>query len=447
MRWILFSITLVLSAHSKAQKRVSFERAFHFSLTPGISTNGLHPGGFTNYFSLNLTSGYSAKNLLFELGVVSNLNEEETRGLQIAGLTNLTGANLFSGLRVKEIDRKKQEGYEANLTGAQLSGLSNVVLNNVFGFQTTGGVNVVKGALQGAQLGGIANTVGKYAFGLQLAGLYNVAAESMDGVQIGSLFNLTQGGLFGVQVGMVNKAGFIEGINSFNKDQPTGLQLGIINHTKTMNGFQIGLVNISKHMQGTQVGLINIYVNGKTPNTRDGTSIGLINIGSSGYVAVFANDLSYTNIEIATGTFKNRRVNTDRKEKQIQNALIYSPAMGSRDGETWALGYGLKKYFFSRSLAPGYNKLYFFSLGAEFYHINHVHKKFTKALSLLSRPQITIGSRFNPKNKRYYFFAGAAYNFYRSGKGLVLNSFLERKGDNRKGIQHGPGFSAGILVQ
>jgi hypothetical protein len=447
MRWISFISVFLLAVNATGQKRVNFVRTFQFSLTPGISTNGLHPGGFTNYFSLNLTSGYSAKNLLFELGVISNLNEEETRGLQIAGLANLTGANLFSGLRGKEIEKKKHEGYEANLTGGQFSGLSNVVLNNVFGFQITGGVNVVKGALQGAQLAGIANTVGKYAFGLQLAGLYNVAAESMDGVQVASLFNITEGGLFGVQAGIFNKAGFIEGINSFNKDQPTGLQLGIVNHTKTMNGFQIGLVNISKHMQGTQVGLVNIYVNGKTPNTRDGTSIGLINIGSSAYVAVFANDLWYTNIEIATGTFKNHRINTDRKEKQIQNTLIYSPSMGSGDGETWALGYGLKKYFFSRSLAPGYNKLYFFSVGAEFYHINHVHKKLTKDLSLLSRPQVTVGSRFNPKNKRYYFFAGAAYNLYRSGKGLVLNSFLEQKAGNVKGLQHGPGFSAGILVQ
>jgi hypothetical protein len=121
--------------------------------------------------------------------------------------------------------------------------------------------------------------------------------------------------------------------------------------------------------------------------------------------------------------------------------------MGWKDQESWALGYGLKKYFFNRSLAPGYNKLYFFSAGVEFYHINHVRKKLTKELSLLSRPQITFGSRFHPRNKRYYFFVGAAYNLYYSAKGIRLNSLLETFGDNTRGIQHGVGFSGGILVQ
>lgn len=446
MKWTLIAVFFFCCEILHAQHR-NFTRLFQLSLAPGISTNGVHPGGFTNYFSFNLTSGYSARNYLFEMGIISNLNEEETRGLQLAGLVNITGANVFAGLQLKEIDKKKREGVETNLSGVQISGLGNIVLNHVYGGQLTGGLNIAKGALQGFQVAGISNTVGKYAFGFQLGGLYNIAVESMDGVQVASLFNLTRGGLFGLQISFFNKAGFIEGINSLINDKPTGLQVGLFNHAKTMNGFQIGLVNISRSMQGTQVGLINIYNNGKTPQTRDGTSIGLINIGSSGYVALYANDLFFTNYEIATGTFKNHRINSDTREKQIQNALIYSANPGFLStNESWAVGYGLKKYFFTRSLAPGYNKLNYFSAGVDFLHVNHERKKFTKELSLLLRPHVSFGSRLHPKNKRYYFFAAIAYNIYRSGGDKLITSLLKET-TGKEGTQHWPGFAAGILVQ
>ena len=447
MKWILLLLCLFTLDLVRAQSR-QFTRLFQFSLTPAISTNGLHPGGFSNYFSLNLTSGYSARNYLLEVGLISNLNEEETRGLQLAGIANVTGGNVFAGLAFREIDKKKREGVEANLSGIQLSGLANIVLNNVFGGQVTGGVNVSKGALQGFQVAGISNTVAKYAFGLQLAGLYNIAVESMDGVQVSGLFNVTKGGLFGFQFSLFNKAGFIEGKNSFINNKPTGLQLGLVNHSKTMNGFQIGLINISRSMQGTQIGLINIYNNGKTPQTRDGTSVGLVNIGSSAYMAVYASDLFLTNYEIATGTSKNRRMNGEAREKQIQNGLIYSvtPKFLS-ENESWALGYGLKKYFFNRSTAPGYHKLSYFAFGIDLLHINHERKKFTKALSLLSRPHISFGSRIHPKNKTFYLFASAAYNIYRSGEGQAISSLLKEASGKTPGFQQWPGFALGVLVQ
>lgn len=445
MRWIvLFQCLLCLQCWGQNR---NLSRIFQLSLTPGLSTNGLHPGGFTNYFSLNLTSGYSARNYIFELGLISNLNEEETRGLQFAGLANLTGANKFAGLQFRELEKAKREGMESNLTGIQVSGLANVVLDRVFGGQTSGGVNVVKGALHGFQLAGISNMVGKYAFGIQLAGVYNVAVESMDGVQISSVFNITQGGLFGIQVAIFNKAGFIEGVNSFINDKPTGLQLGLVNHSKSMNGFQIGLVNISKSMQGTQIGLVNIYNNGKSPQTRDGTSIGLINIGSSGYVSVYASDVFLTNVEIATGTFKNHRINADLREKQIQNGLIYAMNPGFlSENEAWALGYGLKKFYFNRSIAPGYHKLTFFAAGLDLLHVNHERKTITKELSFLGRPHISFGSRLHPKNKRYYIFGAIAYNVYHSAaERRIPLTFSETSGN--KPFQHWPGFAAGILIQ
>lgn len=427
-----------------SQHNSNFTRLFQLSVAPSISTNGMHPGGYSNYFSFNITSGYSAANYLLEVGGISNLNENETRGLQFAGLVNVTGGNAFAGLLQKEIDKRKREGFEANLSGAQFSGLANLVVNNVFGWQTSGGVNVVKGALHGMQIAGVSNAVYKYAFGVQLSGVYNIAVESMDGVQIASGFNITEGGLYGVQIGAVNKAGSMEGINSFNNDDPTAMQIGVVNYCKKMNGFQIGIINFGGRMQGTQLGLINIFHNGKTPETRDGTAIGLINIGSSGHFALYTNDLFLMNVEVATGSVKNKRMNNDATEKHVRNALIYSRDPGFlSDQERWAIGYGLRKYFFNRSPPPVPSRRYFVAFGSDLLHINHEDKKLTKELSLLIRATLIAGSKLLPKNKFCFFFASISYNYYLSDSDKTLDAvFISQN----KSSVHWPGFSAGIMI-
>jgi hypothetical protein len=444
MRPSFLALLLSCSLLVNGQSRLKSERIFQFSLTPALGTNGLHPAGYRNYFSLNITSGYSAANYLFEIAGISNLNVQETRGLQFAGIANITGGNAYAGMQFKEIEKKTREGFEANLSGLQVSGLANVVINNVFGAQITGGVNIAKGALQGLQIAGISNTVYKYSFAVQLAGLYNVSAQSMDGVQVAGFFNITKGGLFGLQLAMINLSDYSNGINSFEDQYPTGVQLGLVNISRKMNGFQIGLVNYSKRMQGTQIGLINFYRGGKDPETRDGTSIGLLNFGSTGYLGVYSSDLFPTNIEIATGTNKNRRV-MEGTEKQIQNSLIYSNDAKFLSNRTlWAFGYGIKKVYFNRSATPGMGRFHFVSVGIDWMHVNHQRKKITKELSLLARPGIMAGTRFHPKNRNFFFFASANYNFYKSKSGKKIDMLFDG-GDSS--LQHSPGFSAGVFVQ
>jgi hypothetical protein len=445
MKYVPTFLFLMLFLTAAGQAKKEFTKIFQFSVAPGISTNGIHPAGYSNIVSLNVTSGYSGRNYLFEIAGISNLNELETRGLQIAGLANLTGSNAFAGLREKEIDKKNKEGFEANLSGVQLSSLTNFVLNNVFGGQISGGFNVSRGALMGIQAAGISNNVGKYSFGVQVAGLYNVSLQSMDGVQVATVCNRTDGGLYGIQISSINKAGFMEGINSFENSDASGVQIGLINICGPMNGYQFGLVNVAKRMQGTQIGLINLYRNGKTPETRDGTSIGLINLGSSGYLSVYASEMFVTNVKLATGTVKNRRLNNDRYEKQIQNSLIYSKG-GSRNWPSWAIGFGVKKFFFNRSGYPGYSNLKFFSYGVDVMHINHARKKITQELSLLARPEISVGSRFHPKNRNIFFFLSAGYNVYRSASGKIAESIFSEP-ERLKRFQYWPGAAAGILVQ
>lgn len=443
MRSTVFLFSL-MGATSCFCQSIKTDKAFQVSLAPAISSNGFHPGGFNNLISINLTSGYSAANYIFELGVISNLNVNETRGLQIAGIANTTGANSLEGLSFKQVEKKQREGFEANLSGLQLAGVTNVVLNNVFGGQLAGGFNIGKGALMGFQLSGLGNTIYKYSFGAQVAGVYNVSRTSMDGLQIASLFNSTEGGLSGVQISLANVAGFIEGKNSYEAVNHTAVQIGAYNRCKAMNGFQIGLVNVGGRMQGTQIGLINFYKNGKTPETRDGTSIGLINIGSTGYLSVYCSEIFPLNIEVATGTVKNRRIAGDRTEKQIQNALIYSRSLSMVSAsEQWALGYGIKKFYFNRSGSPGMSRMNFLSVGADVLQVNQEAGKITKELNLVTRPQISVGSRFHPKNKIFFFFASLACSMY-SGNDAVV-TLGEKAVGNQKDIW--PGFAAGVLIQ
>ena len=450
MRTLSLFLLIIICTPVHAQQQTNFTSIFQLSLVPGIGTNGMHPGGYINYFSLNFTSGYSKSNYLLELGTISNLNTDETRGLQLAGIANLTGANAFAGLLPKARDEKIRSGFEANLSGLQLSGVTNVVLNNVFGGQVSGGANVAKGALQGFQLAGVMNVVYKYSFGVQVSGAWNVSFQSMDGVQLASLGNFTDGGLYGTQIGVFNFAGLIEGKNSYENNDPTGLQIGVYNSCKRMNGFQIGLVNRSRSMQGTQIGLINIYKNGSATDTRDGTSIGLINIGSSGYGAVYVNELFATNLEIATGTFKNQRIKEDRNI-YIQNALLYSNEPSFLDGGEgrWAIGYGLKKFFFNRTTVPGMNNFRFISYGVDFLHVNHERSRLTKELSLIARPRVSVGTRLHPKLQSIYLFAGLSYNFYfAESDHSVSPDFLETSSTVRDyHLQMWPGFMAGVYIQ
>lgn len=443
-------IAVCIALNLQAQRKNPELRSFQFSIVPGLGTNGLHPGGFRNIISLNLTSGYSKSTLLFELAGISNLNTDETRGLQIAGLANITGANAFSGLLEKETDKKIRAGFEANLTGMQISGLTNIVVTNVFGGQVTGVANISQGALMGVQIAGISNVVKKFSFGLQLAGLWNSSVQSMDGTQIASLMNYTSGQLHGVQISAINRAESIEGRNSAGESKETGLQLGIFNSAKKMNGFQIGLINFAGRSQGTQIGLINIYRGGKDGGTKDGTAIGLINVGGVEHVAFYADELFFTNYEISTGNCKNRRMQNASSNRYILNSLIFSNSSnGFIEGEkSWGLGYGLKRYMYNRSVTPGMGEFRFLAYGIEVLHINREAKTITKELSLLMRPKIQLGTRLHPKLHSIYMFAAVTYNIYYtdSAEGISPSLMASAGTVNGKLMEHWPGFSAGVHI-
>jgi hypothetical protein len=202
-------IVVLLSIQFALAQQKNKPKLFQFSVTPGISTNGIHGSDKTNVFSFNLTSGYTGATQFLEIGFISNANERTTRGLQFAGLSNITGINAYKGISKKEIEAKYKSGFSVDLSGAQLSGLFNYVLSDSYGMQASGGINYTGNALFGFQFAGLANLVKKYSFGFQLAGISNISYESMDGAQLAFLSNYTNGGLYGFQTSLFNTAGFI----------------------------------------------------------------------------------------------------------------------------------------------------------------------------------------------------------------------------------------------
>lgn len=218
-----------------------------------------------------------------------------------------------------------------------------------------------------------------------------------------------------------------------------------------MNGFQVGLINFSKRMQGTMVGLVNIYRSGSIAQTRDGTAIGLINMGSSAYGALYANEWFFLNLEIATGTLKNGRIIEASKNIHIQNALIYSNyAIPDGEGkDPWALGYGLKKFYFNRSPTPGMNNFRFLSFGMDILQINGEKNKFNESLSLLMRPKISMGTKVHPKLRSLYIFAAASYSAYLTETDEIpAPVFLKSTASiGDKLLRMWPGVSVGLHIQ
>jgi len=436
-------LVVLLSFHISFAQQKSKPILFHFSVTPGISTNGIHGSDKTNVFSINFTSGYTGGTQFLEFGLISNANERETRGLQFAGLSNITGINAFKGLSKKEIEVKYKSGFAVNLSGAQFSGLFNYVLSDTYGMQASGGMNYTGNAFFGFQLAGLSNIVKKYSFGFQLAGISNVSYESMDGAQLAFIINYTNGGLYGFQMSLFNTAGFIEGRNGYDNKDPTAIQIGLFNHAKDhMNGYQVGLKNISGRMQGTQIGLININKRGKETGTKDGTAIGLLNIGMFGHLSLYSNELFTLNVEFSTGTLKNGRILKSHKNKYVLNSIIYSSQPNNivDRNATWVLGYALRKYFYKRSELPSRGEFWFYAYGLQLQQLDTKEKKFTKDLNLISKPELILGSRLHPKLFNVYVFTSLSWNthFFHSQKESNANKVLS--------LTHWPGLSVGVHI-
>ena len=128
-RAVLYTIAfLVIGWCSGQPKKLPYqERNLQFSLFPGLSTNGLSSAIYYNKFSFNLTSGLSAGNHYFELGVISNTHTRSSGGIQIAGLANIVGSNSYIHLSNYEERQLIKAGDRSELKGIQFAGMLNFV--------------------------------------------------------------------------------------------------------------------------------------------------------------------------------------------------------------------------------------------------------------------------------------------------------------------------------
>jgi hypothetical protein len=272
----------------------------------------------------------------------------------------------------------------------------------------------------------------------------------MDGVQIAGLSNYTHGQLTGTQLALINRAGIIEGKNSY-EPAPTGFQIGLFNKADRMNGFQIGLVNVGKTMQGTQIGLVNIYKGGTDPLRKDGTPIGLINIGGFTYGAVYANELFLYNYELSTGNRKNGRILQTHENVYLTNSVIYSShGYRTSNNNEWALGYGFTKMRFNRSERPFENEKQFMAYGVDVMHLNSQAGVFTKDFNMLTRFKYLRGVRIMRRvknlNMLFPFFMVSA-NVYAGNINdqSVTPSGFKSKLSNKQ-LSVWPGFALGMLI-
>ncbi|WEA02141.1 carboxypeptidase-like regulatory domain-containing protein [Mucilaginibacter sp. SJ] len=159
------------------------------SLLPSLGSHGMMSGQIVNNFSLNILGGYNGGVNGVELGGLFNINKQEVKYVQAAGLFNIVGGNS---------------------KGVQLAGINNNDQKNIEGIQAAGIYNMVKDSLKGVQLAGIFNHVSN-SKGIQAAGIYNYTRKNSNGFSIAGIANVTGNEASGIQVaGIFNKARVIK---------------------------------------------------------------------------------------------------------------------------------------------------------------------------------------------------------------------------------------------
>ena len=398
------------------------ENFFQLSFFPGVSTNGLSSAMYYNKFSINLTSGISAGNHYFELGVISNTHTRSSGGIQLAGLANIVGSNSYVNFTLGEQNQLIRDGDVSDLAGIQFSGLFNYVRNNVKGFQFTGGFNLNNGNASVIQFGGLGNYVGQSFGGIQVAGLFNNVNYGARGFQFSGLFNRAKFEMDGLQLSLVNLVGRLSGANSTQSTSRRGMQIGLVNLAKSNDGVQLGLFNKTKGFRGVQIGLINFYkpspYQGEQGKGKYGVPIGLINIGGLSHMRFNTDGLFLINSELATGNCRNCTWTESQMpiDKRFQvhnvNALIFGYNPQENPTYQWTAGYGFQQMLYiksSMSKSDFNNKRYFISYGLRGQHLNR-SKKFDGAIRLLTKAHTELGYRLT-KGGGLYLFGGVNMNW------------------------------------
>ena len=414
-RFIIYLLLVVAGFYSNCFGQRVTNSGFNLTLIPGVSTIGLDPANNYSNFTFNVLSGYQRGTYWFELSGLTSATVEQVNGIQVAGIANVVGLNYYEGLSLKDIIKSENSGEVPFANAIQISGLMNFVRGYTTGGQISLGMNISKNMMTGAQISTLLNYSNKLLTGVQLGVIGNVSKGSTNGIQVAFL-NTTSEQLSGIQVGGINLTRTIEGKNSLMGDETTGIQIGLINHSKKMNGFQIGIINLSGANQGTQVGLINIYRSARKKGKLDGTPVGLLNFGSNTSLEAFIDETFQMNFALGTGNIKNAGLLPASKVKYIMNNIIYRQSHFTKH-EYRGYGWNWQKqvYNFSPDIM---NQFYFVSIGGGVSYVDFSNAD--KKTNLLTELGISAGSRIIPKNRSIYLYATLDANYFYSNDGHTL---------------------------
>ena len=207
-------------------------RDIQISFLPFIGTNGRLSGNVINNYSINIFGGYALGARQIELGFFVNIDRGDVSWLQVAGIGNLVGRNVygvqgsgFFNVNGGETKAVQLTGFGnvnfGDFQGVQLSGFSNVNLASADGVQVAGFSNFANGPSKGVQIAGFANVQTDHYQGSQFAGFTNIATKHLVGSQISAFFN------YGKKV--------------------KGTQIGLFNYADSLGGVPIGLMSFVNH--------------------------------------------------------------------------------------------------------------------------------------------------------------------------------------------------------
>ncbi|MDR0988186.1 MAG: hypothetical protein LBM06_01815 [Prevotellaceae bacterium] len=243
----LWAALLLLPTPALAQTHRHPQGGIHLSLWPGLSTGRVDTLRTTS-FNLGLVSRLHRLEGV-GINLLGGITAADVRGLQAAGLFQLTGGRL-TGVQLSGITGVVSQ----SASGIALAGLVQIAGGHARGVTIAGLTNIVGEDGDGVMTGGLINFIGKNGSGLHLAGVASLVGDRFTGLSVTGLLNIAGDRMQGVQLsGLINITG-----------QLRGLQLAPFNLAETGTGIQIGLVNYSrKAFKGVRLGLINA-----TPQTR-----------------------------------------------------------------------------------------------------------------------------------------------------------------------------------
>jgi hypothetical protein len=326
---VLICIPALVTANNLKIKRIPFS----VSVLPAL---GMHIGGddgvrYSKVVSLNVLGVMSDDIDGLEVSSLFSLTRYNMYGFQASGVFNQNGGRVI-GMQTAGIANLAN----GKVNGVQTAGICNVVNDRTAALQTAGIINTVKGSMYGFQAAGLINVVNGNSFSLQTAGLVNVITKAGNGVQAAGLMNLSDvyhGAQF---AGLINIAGNFKGFQAAGlinvAGDAEGVQLGVINISKSLNGLPLGLFNYSA--DGERHGLVSYdssgtaYTSFKSGTQQAYTSLS-ISYNQSQYAGMFFSyglerpiKILYLNLEASYGHPGMWKVSGDQASFSLQSAAI-----------------------------------------------------------------------------------------------------------------------------